>query len=100
MHSERGLQRVVGSIVLVLAFSLLGTIAILVLGNDHERTGVASNQFGLVVNGTYYILDTNAELIGDQTDGRIHIFHSATPNVPRVSSSMTLTYSPNYVSSS
>ena len=84
MYSERSLQRVVGT---VLAFFLLWMIAMLVPDNGHERTVVASNQLGFVMNGTQYIVDTNAKLNGDQADGRIHVIYYATPIAPRVSSS-------------
>mmetsp|Transcript_234 Transcript_234/g.552 ORF Transcript_234/g.552 Transcript_234/m.552 type:complete len:207 (+) Transcript_234:59-679(+) len=73
MYQERGLQSVVG---IVLAISLLWTIAIQFTDNDNESISVRSNgavassmTLGLVVNGTHYvILDANEDL----NNGQVH----------------------------
>ena len=54
MHPERGLGAAIG---LVLAFTIVWTIAILVPDND-GATATQNQPFGLVVNGTHYVLDT------------------------------------------
>ena len=68
VHPERALQT---AIAVVLAFSLLWTIAILIPDDVPSQMAnrVQSPKFGLVVNGTRYILDTDvgddAQLVED-----------------------------------
>ena len=84
MHPERALQAAIG---IVLAFSLLWTIAILIPDDDHNKTAksnrafAAPKQFGLVVNGTHYVLDANIGLYQAQADENVHIIHSASPTI-------------------
>ena len=68
MRSERGLQAAIG---VVVAFSLLWTIAILVPDPGGSRNAAAQ---GLVVNGTRYVLDSNVDQ--SATGSSVHIIHS------------------------
>ena len=69
MRSERGLQAAVG---VVLAFTLLWTIAILIPDPGASRDAAPQ---GLVVNGTRYVLDSNN--VGQAATGsNVHIIHS------------------------
>lgn len=74
MHPERGLGAAVG---LVLAFTIVWTIAILV--PDNGATATQSQPFGLVVNGTHYVLDKNVGRYPAQDDENVQIIHSASP---------------------
>mmetsp|Transcript_21857 Transcript_21857/g.45780 ORF Transcript_21857/g.45780 Transcript_21857/m.45780 type:complete len:205 (-) Transcript_21857:209-823(-) len=82
MHPEGRLHVAIGA---VLAFLLIWTIAILIPDNEHgkavnsDRAFVASKQFGLVVNGTHYVLDANVGRYQANADENVHIIHSATP---------------------
>lgn len=60
MNAERGLQAAVG---IVMAFSILWTLAIMVPEDSYSSSSVASMQRfdGLVVDGKHYVLDTNAD---------------------------------------
>lgn len=73
MNGERGLQAAVG---VVMAFSILWTMAILVPDDSSSSASVASTQKfgGLVVDGKHYVLDTNV----DQTnsDGVYKVIHA------------------------
>ena len=62
MNAERGMQAAVG---IVMAFSILWTMAIMVPEDSYSSSSVASMQRfdGLVVDGKHYVLDT----IADQT---------------------------------
>ena len=58
MNQERGLQAAIG---IVMAFSILWTLAILV-PDDSSSSAVSMQRFdGLVVNGNHYVLDTNVD---------------------------------------
>ncbi len=73
MNGERGLQAAVG---VVMAFSILWTMAILVPDDSSSSASVTSTQKfgGLVVDGKHYVLDTNV----DQTnsDGVYKVIHA------------------------
>ena len=87
MSGERGLQAAVG---IVMAFSILWTLATLV--PDDSSSSVASMQRfdGLIVDGQHYVLDTNAEQTSSGEDYKvIHAVKSPTekksPRIKRVS---------------
>ncbi len=90
MNTERGLHAVTG---ITLAFSLIWTIAILIPYNGHHTAAkhsthvVDPSQFGLVVNGTHFVLGSTVGQYQAQSDEKVRIIHAASPiAIQRVSS--------------
>mmetsp|Transcript_41891 Transcript_41891/g.87941 ORF Transcript_41891/g.87941 Transcript_41891/m.87941 type:complete len:207 (+) Transcript_41891:276-896(+) len=84
MYPERGLQAAIG---IVMMFSLLWTIAILIPDDNHSGKNSNSKrhlsnplQFGLVVNGTRYILEADVGTYQPQANKNVHLIHSVSPN--------------------
>ncbi|KAL7551726.1 hypothetical protein ACHAWF_014925 [Thalassiosira exigua] len=81
MHPDRCLQAAIG---VAFAFALLWTVGVLV-GDDGfgrsytpNRSFTAPQQFGLVINGSHYVLDTNLDQ--EQTrEEDVHVIHLASP---------------------
>jgi len=80
MQPERGTQTVIG---IVLAVTLLWTIAILIPGGGRvtvdPNRAFATPQLGLVINGTHYVLDANVRRYQAGDDENFHIIHAQSP---------------------
>lgn len=70
---------------LVLAFSLVWTLALLV-PDDGYRASAAP--LTLVVNGTHYVLDPKVSRDQTQAGENVHIIHAASPSIVQRVSTM------------
>lgn len=80
-----------------MAFALLWIIAILVPDESRassNRHAYSTTGFGLVINGTHYILDSNVGRYSVQSNENVRVIHSASPT-KRVSRSLNLLSFPN-----
>jgi len=80
MNQERGLQAAIG---IVMAFSILWTLATLV-PDDSSSSAVSMQRLdGLVVNGYHYVLDTNVDQISSGEGYKIiHAVKTARTHIP------------------
>jgi len=77
MNQDRGLNAIIG---VVFAFSLLWTLAVL-LTDSNEVVQLRENRFQLIVNGTHYVLDTDA-LPDDTVVGEhVKVVHYISPSI-------------------